>query len=143
MNLVEPFDVFCSDQCLITYIKKAAVGKTLIAKNKPVVGYDFQNYDFVTKKLYRSLYEVWLARCLYKNNIVFEYEPHSFFVDGRYYTPDFYVPEKEIYIECKGMWMRKAKHKVKALREKAHLILLPSYFQNRLKKYKKKDDLVK
>ena len=143
MNAILDFDLFCSAECLVEYIKTATKAKTLITKHPSKVNYDFQHYDFTTKRLYRSFFEVWLARCFYKNNITFEYEPHSFFVGGRYYTPDFYIPEKEIYIECKGLWNNGGRKKVKDLNEKTHLLLLPSYFQKYLRSYSKKEDSIK
>lgn len=143
MNLLDGFDLFCSDKCLINYIKQVEPVAPTIPRNPPKVPIDFSVYDFVTKKFYRSYYEAWFARCLKKNKLHFEYEPHSFFLDGRYYTPDFYIPDKELYIECKGLWWATGKAKVRQLQKYASLILLPSYFQKCLRKYKRKDDLVK
>jgi predicted nuclease of restriction endonuclease-like RecB superfamily len=80
---------------------------------------------------------------LKKNNINFAYEPHSFYLDGKYYTPDFYIPDKELYIELKGFWRNVSKTKIKKVSEFVSIILLPSYFQSKLRKYKRKDDVVK
>lgn len=143
LNLLDDFDLFCSEECLIQYVSNAKKTATKLPKNSPIVPYDFNNYDPVTKNFYRSLFEVWLARCFKAHNIKFKYEPHAFLLDGRYYTPDFYLPEKEIYIECKGLWKKLGKTKVRLLKEHAHLLLLPSYFQKCLRQYRRKDDLVK
>lgn len=143
MNLLDGFDLFCSDKCLIQYINHVKVKAPTISRNPPKVSADFSVYDPITKRFYRSLYEAWFARCLKKHKINFEYEPHSFFLDGKYYTPDFYIPEKELYIECKGLWRATSKAKVKHLQKYASLILLPSYFQKCLRKYRRRDDLVK
>ena len=116
---------------------------TSILRNPPHVSMDFTIYDDVTRHFYRSMYEVWFARCLKANDIHFEYEPHSFCFEGHHYTPDFYIPAKELYVECKGLWKKMAKIKVLHLSEVANFILLPSYFQNLLKKYKKWDDKIK
>lgn len=143
LNLLDNFELFCSYKCLLEYISQCEAKAPTIPRNPPKVSLDFEQYDVVTKAFYRSLYEVWFARCLKKHHVNFKYEPHSFFFDGRYYTPDFYIPDKEIYIECKGLWHKDSKTKVRKLSEKATVILLPSYFQKCLRKFRRQDDLVK
>lgn len=143
MNLVEEFDLFCSDKCVVDYINQTIPIPPTIPKNPPHISYDYAEYDSVTNQFYRSKYEVWFARCLKANEIEFKYEPHSFFLNGHYYTPDFYIPEKELYVECKGLWKKLAKMKVLKLQEVANIILLPSYFQSRLKHYQKWGDVIK
>lgn len=143
MNILDGFELFCSEKCLIQYIAHSKIKKPTISRNAPRVSCDFNNYDPVTRQFYRSLFEVWTARCFAKHNIDFVYEAHAFFLDGKYYTPDFYLPEKEIYVECKGLWKQISKVKIRKLNESASVILLPSYFQKKLKHYRKKDDMVK
>jgi hypothetical protein len=41
------------------------------------------------------------------------------------------------------LWQKLAKMKVLKLKEVANIILLPSYFQNKLKHYKKWGDVIK
>jgi hypothetical protein len=143
MNLLGGFELFCSEKCVLNYINHVKVKAPAIPRNPPKVSLDFEQYDTVTKAFYRSLYEVWFARCLKKNKIPFAYEPHSFYLDGKYYTPDFYIPDKELYIELKGLWRNVSKTKIKKVSEFVSIILLPSYFQSKLRKYKRKDDVVK
>lgn len=143
LNVLDGFELFCSYKCLLEYISQCEAKAPTIPRNPPKVSLDFEQYDVITNKFYRSLYEVWFARCLKKHHVNFKYEPHSFFFDGQYYTPDFYLPEKEIYIECKGLWRHGSKTKVRKLAEKANLILLPSYFQKCLQKFRRRDDRVK
>jgi hypothetical protein len=143
LNVLDDFELFCSYECLLEYIGQCEKIPPTIQKNSPKVGLDFEQYDVVTKAFYRSLYEVWLARCFKKHNVNFKYEPHSFFINGKYYTPDFYIPDKEIYIECKGLWYSGSKTKVQKLSEKANVILLPSYFQKCLQKFRRQDDRIK
>lgn len=51
----------------------------------------------------RSGYEVIYANYLIINNIPFEYEPKTFkLANGKRYTPDFYLPNTNEYIEIKG-----------------------------------------
>ena len=53
----------------------------------------------------RSGYEIGYAKYLDKNNTKWEYEPKTFDLGYTTYTPDFYLPEKQVYVEIKG-WMR-------------------------------------
>jgi hypothetical protein len=142
-NLLDGFEIFCSQKCLLQYISNAVVSPPKLTRNPPKVNCDFDFYDPKTKQFFRSLYEVWFARFLNQHSIQFIYEAHAFSLSGRYYTPDFYLPEKELYIECKGLWKESSKKKIRELSKSAHIILLPSYFQKLLKKYRLKDDLVK
>lgn len=57
------------------------------------------------KKLkYRSQFELKLAKTLAENKIKFEYESKKFLYvpKVRTYTPDFYLPDVNIFIEAKG-----------------------------------------
>lgn len=128
---------------MINYIKQSQPKPTNLLRHPPMVSMDYSVYDSVTRQFYRSMYEVWFARCLKAHDIVFQYEPHSFYLDVHYYTPDFYLPEHDFYVECKGLWKKLAKVKVLQLNEIANVILLPSYFQKLLRKYKKWDDKIK
>lgn len=53
----------------------------------------------------RSTWEVAYADYLDRNNIDWQYEPQTFLLDdGSAYTPDFFIPQENEYIEIKG-WM--------------------------------------
>jgi len=61
--------------------------------------------DRVLKKAgYRSQFELGLARTLTKNGVKFEYETIKFqyIPQPRNYTPDFYLPDSDVYVEAKG-----------------------------------------
>ena len=61
-----------------------------------------------------------LATVLYfiENNIRFEKDAYSFKIDDkRYYIPDFYLPDYDLWIEVKGRWMRNSKEKWDAFHE--------------------------
>jgi len=53
---------------------------------------------------FRSQFEIGLARSLAEKKISFEYEQAKFqyIPKPRNYTPDFYLPKQDIYIEAKG-----------------------------------------
>lgn len=140
---VDPcFDLFCSLKCLFNYIEGFKGKKQELLIEPPHVNLDTSIYDRFTKIFYRSMYEVYLARFFKENKIAFKYEPHSFFVGIGYYTPDFYLPEHNLYVECKGKWHEKGKAKVKAVQDKISIIVLQSYLQYKLSKYKDRLDKI-
>jgi len=53
---------------------------------------------------YRSQFELKLAKTLAENKVKFEYESKKFLYVPkiRTYTPDFYLPDTDIFIEAKG-----------------------------------------
>lgn len=60
----------------------------------------------------RSSWEREYAEHLDSKEIKWEYEPKRFSLgEGTTYTPDFYLPEIETYVEVKGYWWPKAKEK--------------------------------
>ena len=59
----------------------------------------------------RSTWEAKYAKYLDENNIDWQYESKTFDLGESTYTPDFYLPEKDLYIEIKGYWRGKAKEK--------------------------------
>lgn len=75
-----------------------------------------QFYDGLDEQIWmRSGWEVKFADWLDRNGIEWQYEPKHFPVgkgpwSGMNYTPDFYLPNWDLYIELKG-WLRKADEK--------------------------------
>jgi len=61
----------------------------------------------------RSSWEIAYAGYLDKNNIKWLYESKTFDLGNTTYTPDFYLPETNEYIEIKGYWYNKALEKFK------------------------------
>jgi len=59
----------------------------------------------------RSSWEVLYAQYLDENNIKWQYEPKTFDLGNITYTPDFYLPKFNKYIEIKGFWRGQTKHK--------------------------------
>jgi len=59
----------------------------------------------------RSSYELNFAIWLDKQNIKWLYESKTFDLGKTTYTPDFYLPEFNLYIEVKGWWRDDAKYK--------------------------------
>ena len=62
---------------------------------------------------FRSSWEVKYAKYLDFNNIKWSYESKTFDLGNTTYTPDFYLPETDEYIEIKGWWSDKFDIKLK------------------------------
>jgi hypothetical protein len=65
----------------------------------------------------RSSWEIKYAKHLDKNNIKWKYECRTFDLGETTYTPDFYLPGKDKYIEVKGYWRPKAIKKFKLFKK--------------------------
>lgn len=66
------------------------------------------------KNIYmRSGWEVKYAKWLDSKNIKWEYEKETFKLKETTYTPDFYLPEQNIYVEIKGFMHIDAYFKIK------------------------------
>jgi len=59
----------------------------------------------------RSSYELVYAKYLDSKNIKWKYESKTFDLGNMTYTPDFYLPKQDKYIEIKGYWRNDAKIK--------------------------------
>lgn len=70
------------------------------------------------KICFRSSWEVKYAKYLDKNKISWIYEPKVFNLNTTTYTPDFYLPNTDEYIEIKGYWRTDAKKKYLKFRRK-------------------------
>jgi predicted nuclease of restriction endonuclease-like RecB superfamily len=55
---------------------------------------------------FRSDYELKVAKNLSENGATFDYEAHKlvYYPKPKVYTPDFYLPEADIYVEAKGFF---------------------------------------
>lgn len=71
----------------------------------------------------RSGYEVMFAEILDKENLCWEYEPKCFKLDnGKRYTPDFFLPEQNIWVDVKGKFKESSKEKIEEFRNLGHKI---------------------
>jgi len=66
---------------------------------------------------FRSSWEVAYAKYLDFNNIKWLYESKTFDLGNTTYTPDFYLPESDLFIEIKGWWSDKFDIKIKLFTE--------------------------
>lgn len=67
--------------------------------------------------LMKSSWEVAVAMWLDSRGINWQYEPKTFDFDIFTYTPDFYLPDLELWIEVKGYWTEKAMKKFLRFKE--------------------------
>lgn len=74
--------------------------------------------------LMRSRWEVAVAYELDKRGWAFEFEPGPYEAAGLSYTPDFYVPSEDLYIEVKGLVRENFEEKWAAFSENRKTLLL-------------------
>jgi predicted RNA-binding Zn-ribbon protein involved in translation (DUF1610 family) len=87
-------------------------------KNNPMFGKVTHGKGIYYKSSYmRSSYEITYAKWLDKQNIKWFYESKTFDLGNTTYTPDFYLPESDTYIEIKGWWRDDAKKKFKLFKK--------------------------
>lgn len=89
---------YCSVHCNITVTgslptsPKASRGKAGIRKDVSDSIYFYSRWEANMARLYTHLGVKW------------KYTPRSFDIGGHTYTPDFYLPETDTYIEVKNFW---------------------------------------
>lgn len=72
-------------------------------RNHPRFGHRMKpNWKKYNNIWFRSNWEVAYAKYLDKHNIKWLYEPKTFDLGDTTYTPDFYLPKNDTYIEIKG-----------------------------------------
>lgn len=87
-----------------------------IGKNN---GFKFGIREDIGKYFFRSSWEANVARILNFYNIKWEYEPNRYKINEKEtYTPDFYLPEYDLFLEVKGYWRDDAKRKFNSFLEK-------------------------
>jgi len=93
---------------------------------------DFKSWEFTTRRKrvfefngyrFRSGYEYIYARFLSRSKIKWEYEPKTFLISGRGYTPDFYLPDTDEWVEVKGFWFPGAFEKCSKFKTELNLKL--------------------
>lgn len=99
---------YCSNNCQFESQSKGI-------KKLPTNGRTGYRRDLPDDQYFKSAFEADYARYLIANNITYQYEKHTFkiIVDGkdRFYTPDFYIPSEDKFIELKGSKTKTAYNK--------------------------------
>ena len=81
----------------------------------------------------RSSWEVAYAKWLDKNEIGWKYEFKTFDLGNTTYTPDFYLPTLDLWIEIKGWWRPNNKKKYKILQKQQPKINIQLLMNKELK----------
>ena len=76
------------------------------------------NGEYYKNNWMRSSWEIVFAKFLDLSGYKWLYEPKAFDLGETTYTPDFYIPEWDLYIEIKGWWRDDAKIKFNAFKKK-------------------------
>lgn len=119
---------YCSVHCNITVTgsrptsPKASRGKAGVRRDVSDSIYFYSRWEANMARLYAHL------------GIVWEYAPRSFDIGGQIYTPDFYLPETDTYVEVKNFWgeysrIRDAKFRATHPRVRLEVILKVDYLE--------------
>jgi hypothetical protein len=85
---------------------------------------------------FRSGWEVAYAKYLDRNNIKWFYESKTFDLGNCTYTPDFYLPKTNKFIEIKGFWRDRSKLRFNLFRKKYFNIKITILMEKDLKNLK-------
>ncbi len=88
------------------------MGKDNFMFSKPDIVRNNSNRELYKDTYFRSGWEVKYAKWLDSKNIKWEYEKDTFKLKDTTYTPDFYLPEQNIYVEIKGFMHAEAYFKI-------------------------------
>ena len=99
--------------------QSSITGSTVgVLNSKQAYKYDWYIIKNGKKIRMRSGYEVMYAEILNDRGIEWQYEPEIFkLTDSCRYTPDFYLPEYDEWVEVKGWFTDKAKNKCALFKE--------------------------
>jgi hypothetical protein len=107
-----------------TYVTRKTVPKSRRLPKKKIRGNTVKISKGGHKRMkknggYRSAFELQVANYLAINNVEFTYEEKRvvFVPKPRTYTPDFYIPETDIYIEVKGHFTKDDRTKMLLVKE--------------------------
>jgi len=122
----------CSSECCNKLISKKLKGTGKVGGYKVKSGTAKFHGGYYKDIWMDSSWEIALATRLDELDINWERNSKRFFnyidIDGnqRKYYPDFYLPDYDLYLECKGYWTDKVKHKMQdvQIRNNFKLIIL-------------------
>lgn len=122
------------NSCNITFLHESGKINNKGRKN-PMFGKTTHSKYMKYKKIYfHSSWEVKYAKYLDKQGIKWLYEPKTFDLENTTYTPDFYLPKKNLYIEIKGYWREDARKKYRLFKKLYSDIKIMIYNKKQLEK---------
>lgn len=137
----------CSVGCLLSAIESfPSVGKLKSSQKRPyrrysdlvVGGSDPTRWSHYFQRRFHSVYEIEVAHLFDLNGIDFEYEEYYFPINGTIYLPDYFVREKRLFIEVKGLWQSGQRQKMTFFREyypKVNFLLIPYTLRSKIQRY--------
>lgn len=102
---------FCSNQCAMDVIggrptsPRASRGKAGVRKDISPTTYFYSRWEANMARLYTYLGIRWI------------YAPTSFNIGDQMYTPDFFLPESDKYVEVKNFWWKYSKERDEKFRK--------------------------
>lgn len=128
--ILKTWHKYLSDEEIIERGEKIRISKIqgefhyLHGKPFPAIQPNITEYKTPTGEIYKmkSSWEVKLASLLDKKQIKYLYEPKGFsYLDSegteRYYWPDFYLSESNVYVEVKGFMDKLSKWKIQSFKK--------------------------
>lgn len=99
---------------------KIKISKTMMGLNKGIIpspkcGHGKRTYydsSLQGRVCFRSSYELAYAKYLDKNHILWTYETETFDLGDTTYTPDFFLPTSNLFVEIKGYMHPEAQIKI-------------------------------
>lgn len=137
--LIKGMEKFCTISCIEAFIFGLERTDDYTAKTAGILGLNEDGvWDCITKKWYRSWYEVYVSRFFSINSIYAEYESIAFQTSRGKYIPDFRLPEFSLLVEVKGLWSMSAKAKFKDVISSIEglgyrMMFLPSYLNKQFR----------
>ena len=102
---------YCSNRCLMSVVggrptsPKDSRGKAGVRKDISPATYFYSRWEANIARLYTYLNVTWI------------YTPTAFDIGGQMYTPDFYLPKKDCYVEVKNFWWSYSKERDEKFRK--------------------------
>lgn len=132
----------CSKNTIRRNLKKYGISLDILRKRPNVSGKKSNFYGKTLRPKWgkykninmRSNWEIWFAQFLDLSGYKWQYEPKRFNLGDSTYTPDFYLPEFDCYIEIKGWFPIEIKNKIDKFKHLYSRIKLQILMKKDLKK---------
>lgn len=149
-QVVMDAEKFCSVSCFRSYLQSlplrasGAANRQFLQGKPAYVSEPNECWDEVTQRHYRSWYEVYVARFFVEEDIQAIYEKITLQLGRKQYTPDFFLPQWDVFVEVKGPWTISAKTKFVAANQIGEtVLLLPAYLQAAFaKRYRRRNEVL-
>lgn len=147
-HLHDRLTYFCSVHCLARQITTALDSTPtcrytrFIPDDYTITNDPYAVWDKHKEMFFRSSYEKLISDFLDILGVGWMYEPYQFDVGTTIYVPDFYLPDKDIFLEVKGYWLNASRRKMSFFIQdypKVNLILIPWNMKNDITSFVKEN----